>query len=158
MNADSTIKNILFVVFFGAGICSVFFSILCDEILNYYQIKISREQTAATIEEIVEMDRQTSELVKDIEENPEIVERLGPLKFGTEPNHPNAIEIHLRESELREVQEIIEQKRLTNQSQTEIPLLVKRCVDPTIRQILFFAGSGLILVSFSCFRVKPKNI
>jgi hypothetical protein len=157
MNRMSFFKNLLFVVFFTAGLGAIFLSILTDEIVNYYHIKISNAEILKLNESIKQQDSDTSKLIKDIEENPEILKHLAPIKFNEEPNNPDAIIVHVRDKELEAAQEVLKRVEEFEANDVHTPVWLKKCDNPPAKRNLFFGGSALIMISLTCFGVPRKK-
>ncbi len=157
MNRASLFKNLFFVVFFASGLGAVFLSILTDEIVNYYNIKISNAEILNLNKSIEEQDADTSRLIKDIEGNPEILKHLAPIKFNEEPNNPDAIIVHVRNKELETAQEVLRKSKEFQKNDVHFPAWLKKCDSPVTKRNLFYGGSALIVISLTCFGVAGKK-
>lgn len=132
-------------------------SILTDEIVNYYNIKINNAEILALNESIKKQDSDTSQLIKDIEGNPEILKHLAPIKFNQEANEPNAIIVHVRNRELEVAQEVLKSVEENGKDDVRIPGWLKKCDNRLAKRNLFLGGSALIIIAMTCFGVARKK-
>ena len=155
---NTVFRNILFVVFFCAGIAAMAVAILAGEILEYYegQIKIYRIEQANHA--IRQLDEKTVRLIEQIEDDPEILKRLVPIKTGQDVNEPGAILPKVSEAELEKaMQALKEMKAQQGDIEPVVPGWVMRINGQLSRYIILIAGAALVLVSFSCFNIRKQD-
>ena len=151
-------KNILFGVFFCVGIGSMAGAILAGEILDYYEGRIEIYRIEHANEAIRQLDEKTVRLIEQIEDDPEILGRLVPIKTGQDVNEPGAIMPKVSEAELENaMQALREIKAQQGDVEPVVPGWVMRINGQISRYIILIAGAALVLVSFSCFNIRKNT-
>ncbi len=161
MQGQKTIRAFFFCVFFGIGAMVLSGSILCDVLLAFYhnkQLLHSQQQRTNHLKSLIE---DYNALLEEIERDPNFVKRIAPATLGAEfddadtiyPRATNDLQIAAKKVLAKDHnQELIE---------PEAPAWLTRCSEPHRRITLFFAGAGLILISFICFgsaeQKKPRR-
>jgi hypothetical protein len=147
-------KTVLFIVFFSIGIAAIAVAILVNDFNQYYIVKIQLHNTKLNNETIQKLIDGYGEMIKSIEADPHIVERLAPATLGVEPNAPETAFPKASRQELFAAQQALIAAAPPLPPEPVLPDWLNRCADPLLRKILFLAGSALILISFTCFNVK----
>lgn len=150
-------KTVLFIVFFTIGIAAVAVAALINDFNRYYLVKIQLHNTKLTNEKIQKLIDGYGEMIKSIEADPHIVERLAPATLGVEPNAPETAFPKASRKELLAAQRALIAAAPPLPPEPVLPEWLKRCSNPLLRKILFFAGAALVLVSFTCFNVRKED-
>ena len=150
-------KTVLFIVFFTIGIAAVAVSILVNDFNQYYLVKIQLHNTKLANEKIQKLIDGYNEMIKSVEADPHIVERLAPATLGVEPNAPDTTFPKASRKELLAAQRALIAAAPPLPPEPVLPEWLKRCSLPMLRKILFLAGSALILVSFTCFNIRKEE-
>ncbi|MDO8302111.1 MAG: hypothetical protein Q7T18_02615 [Sedimentisphaerales bacterium] len=151
-------KTVLFIVFFSIGIAAIAVSILVNDFNQYYIVKIQLHNTKLANEKIKKLIDGYNEMIKSIEADPHIVERLAPATLGVEPNTPQTAFPKASRRELLAAQRALIAAAPPLPPEPVLPEWLKRCSDPMLRKVLFLAGSSLLLISFTCFNVRKAAI
>ncbi len=96
-------------------------------------------------------------LLRQLEEDPGIIERIAPATLGMEPNEANTVYPKVTVEQLDAARKVLA-KDLGQQPDTEVPKWIIRCSDPSKRIALFSAGAFLILISFICFSPSKRDL
>jgi len=146
-------------VFFAIGAAALSGSILCDDLIKYYQNKRLLEKTEISLKQLQSLNDDYDALLEQLKKDPNFIDRIAPVTLGTEPNEENTIYPKVSPEQLA-----LARKALTkdDDSADEKPILpewLARSSEPRRRLLLFIAGGVLILVSFACFGpVKEKIV
>ena len=153
------IRAVLFAVFFAIGMVSLGSSILCDDLVRYYQNKDMLTKGQESVSRLKSLNAEYDILLKTLEQDPNlIVERLAPATFGPDPNlhdantvYPRATAEQLAAARRALVAEPNESAPGPSPAST-MPQWLRRCSEPRRKMMLFVCGVVLILTSFVCFR------
>jgi len=133
-------------------------AILAPEILENYEGQIKIYRIEQRNQAIRELDEKTVRLIEQIEDDPEILERLVPIKTGQDFNEPGAILPKVSEEELENaMQALKEMKAQQGDVEPVVPGWVVRINGRISRYVLLIAGAALVLVSFSCFNSREQR-
>jgi hypothetical protein len=141
----------LFVVFFIIGTAALAGAILCDEVLGYYRNKQLLRSAEESLKQLESLNADYDALLKQLEENPSLLERIAPATLGTEPNDANTVYPKVTAEQLDAARKVLAEDLKQQPSKAEVPDWIARCSEPSKRIILFSAGAFLILISFICF-------
>jgi cell division protein FtsB len=150
MQRQNILRTLLFVVFFGIGTAALTTAILYDDLLRYYQNKQLLRSEEETLKKLESLNADYDALLKQLKEDPALLERLAPATLGVEPNEPNTVYPKVTAEQLDAARKVLA-KDPEQQAGAEIPEWIIRCSKPSKRITLFLAGSFLILVSFVWF-------
>ncbi len=151
MQRQNILQTLLFVVFFGIGTAALAVSILYDDLLEYYRNKQLLKSEEETLNKLESLNADYDALLRQLEENPGIVERIAPATLGTEPNDANTVYPEVSAEQLDAARKVLAEDSKRQQPGAGLPRWIIRCSEPSRRIILFSAGSFLILISFICF-------
>jgi hypothetical protein len=151
-------KNILFIIFFSIGIAAIAVAILVNDFNQYYIVKIQLHNTKLTNEKLQKLIDGYGQMIKSIEADPHIVERLAPATLGVEPNAPETTFPKPSRQELLAAHRALIAAAPPLPPEPVLPDWLKRCSEPMLRKILFLAGSALVLVSFTCFNARKETL
>lgn len=150
-------RYILFCVFFAVGILAVVLSIYVDELSEYYKNKDLLKTIDSDNEKIKNLTSQYEFQIEQIESDPNILLRLGRITLGTEPKAEETAFPRASDQILAAAAQAILQETQRPETQNAIPQWLRRSSEPKFRQSLFFAGAGLILITFIFFGTKIKK-
>ena len=153
------VRAVLFAVFFVIGMVSLSSSILCGELVQYYQRRDLLTRGQESVRRYKSLNAEYDILLKTLEDDPNlIVERLAPATFGPDPNLPDSNTVYPRAT----AEQLAAARRALMAEPNEsgpgraaahiMPQWLSRCNEPRRRAMLFICGVVLILTSFVCFR------
>jgi len=159
---QNTIRTLIFMVFFSIGAAAVGCSILCDDLTAYFRNSQLLKDAQGALEQLKSLNADYDILLAQLEEDPNLFERIAPAALGVERQEPNTVYPSATVEQLA-----IARRVLSENSKFEIrnskfppkvgPAWLTRCSEPRRRVVLFFAGAGLILTSFVCFGSKENR-
>ncbi len=151
MQRQNVIRVFLFVVSFSIGAAALSGSILCADLLQYYH----NRQLLKAKEELSNRRKPLNDdydaLLQQLRNDPNLVERIAPATLGIEANDANTIYPKATAEQLAAARKALTEETSTEPADTTLPQWLTRCREPRRRTMLFFAGAGLILISFICF-------
>ena len=151
------IRLLAFFVLFGIGMAALAISILCDDLTVYFQNKQDLARAEKELEDIRQLVSTHDSLLHQLDRDPNMLKRIAPAVIGTGEEDPNVVYPDVG------IEEYIAAKialREHNQAEFHIPEMpewLTRCRNPRQRMGLFFSGSVLILVSFTCFGLAHSH-
>jgi hypothetical protein len=148
---NTILRTLLFVVFFSIGTAALAGSILRDDLFRYYRNKQLLRSAEETLNKLESLNADYDALLKQLEENPSLLERIAPATLGTEPADANTVYPKATAEQLDAARKVLAKDLEQQQSGAEMPDWIARCSEPSKRIILFSAGAFLILISFICF-------
>lgn len=164
MLAQKIIRAILFVLFFGVGAASLSSSILCEDLVQYYQNKQLLRQSQESLNRLRSLNTEYDVLLEKWERDPNlVVQRIARATLGPEgvsefqdPNtaYPRATAELLAAA--RKVLDEDKQPSALEQAEPVMPRWLERCRHRPYRITLFICGVVLILTSFVCFRPEKE--
>lgn len=143
-----TIRFVLFAVFFLAGASAIVLSILAEpDLKEYYQNRAALAEIQKQNEKIASLTNQYETLIRHIESEPNMLDRVIPLTFGYEPQAADTAFPQVRDRGLQaETEKLLEQ--IENTPPVEpTPAWFVRILEPKIRRGLFLSGAGLVLIT-----------
>ena len=153
MQGRKSIQAVLFFLFFSIGAASLSSSILCDDLIQYYQNKQLLRAAQGSLDKLESLNADYDVLLERLKEDPNlIVERLAPATFGGEPEDPNTVYPRARSRQLAAARKALMEESNSRPARADMPQWLKRCSEPRNRILLFVSGVVLVLISFVCFR------
>lgn len=153
MQGRKVIQLVLFIVFFSIGAASLSSSVLCDDLIQYYQDKQLLREAQKSLERLKSLNADYDVLLKRLEEDPNmVVERLAPATLGTKTEDPNTVYPRARSRQLAVARKALMEESNDRPAEAAMPQWLKRCSEPRNRMLLFISGVVLVLISFVCFR------
>ncbi len=131
-------------------------SIIANELAELYSGQIdleNKEQTNLQLEKLID---DYKGLIGLVESDPNIIQRLGTVSLGAEPNRLDVAYPKVSPQELKAAQQAILKKMSSRNDVSRVPELISRFTRPLTRWCMFFAGAGLIIVAFTCFSRTKK--
>jgi hypothetical protein len=158
MQGRKVIQAVLFFLFFSIGAASLSSSILCDDLIQYYQNKQLLRTSQKSLERLESLNMDYDALLKRLKEDPNlIIERLAPATFGTEPEDPNTVYPRASSRQLAAARKALIEESNRKSAEAAMPQWLGRCSEPPNRILLFVSGVVLVLVSFVCFRPAERT-
>ena len=159
MREQKILHVLLFFVFFAAGTAALSSAILIDELSIYYQNKHLLAQTGLAIEDLQDLNTSYDLLLENMEEDPNLIDRIAPLVLGTDREPNENIAFPKATIELLDAAEKAVKGDSVSRSDTaELPDWLIRCKEPQKRIMLFISGAVLILIAFVCFGVRTEIV
>jgi hypothetical protein len=164
MRTRNAIRTILFVLFFSIGATSLSSSILCDDLIQYYQNKELLSEARESLDRLRSLNADYDILLAKLQQDPNLFKRLAPATLGPDPNlgEPNTVYPRATAEQLAAARRALMAE--SNESgagqpkSSAMPKWLSRASEPRRRTMLFVCGAVLILTSFVCFRpVKPNT-
>ena len=151
------VRFVLFCIFFAIGAGAVALSIVGDEVGDYYNNKNILKKIQADNEKIKSLAAEYDLQIQQLQNDPNTRQRLKYITLGQEPSAKDTAFPKVSEKQLATAK--LPGDSQSTQEQSNIPKWIKRCTDPKLRQGLFFAGAGLILITFLFFAApgEPKK-
>jgi len=150
MQEQNILRMLFFIVFFSVGAAALSISILCDELLLYYQNKQLLAEEEENLRRLEALDNDYDVLLEQLDKDPNFVKRIAPATLGAEPEDGNAIYPRASAEELAAAREVLGSSD-KQAKEVEIPGWILRCSKEPNKIILFLAGAFLILISFIFF-------
>ena len=153
MQGRKVIQAVLFFLFFSIGATSLSSSILCDDLIQYYQNKQLLKTAQESLERLESLNTDYDVLLGRLEEDPNLViDRLAPATFGTESEDPNTVYPRARSRQLAAARKALMEESNGQSAVAAMPQWLRRCSEPRNRMLLFISGVVLVLISFVSFR------
>jgi hypothetical protein len=149
---QNVIRTLLFVVFFSMAGATLSISVLCDDLVRYYQNKHFLKTAEQSLGRLKSLNADYDALLESIEKDPELLKRIAPATLGVSPADPNVIYPKVQAEQLAAARKALSEDAEPNQAEPKIPKWLERCSSPRRRGALFAASAALIVVSFTCFR------
>ena len=151
MQRQNLIRVFLFMVFFSIGAATLSSSILCDDLLRYYNNRQVLKRAEGSLEQLKSLNADYGALLQQLGKDPNFVKRIGPATLGTKPAETDVVYPEVTSEQLAAARKVLAWQ-LDQQSADPItPEWLIRCSEPRRRIILFLAGAFLILISFIWF-------
>ena len=158
MQGQNIIRTLLFVVFFSVGAAAVGGSVLCDDLVKHYRNKHYLRQARRLTAQLEALDDDYDALLTQLENDPNIIERLAPATLGADREEPNTAYPRATAQELATAKQLLAEIAEQEPNSPMMPTWLARSSEPGRRKYLFAAGAILILLSFTCFaRLKPPD-
>jgi hypothetical protein len=158
------IRTLVFVVFFSIAAASLSVSVLCGDLVRYYQSKHLLKEARQSLEQLKSLNADYDALLNSIDKNPNLIKRIAPVTLGVEPGDANAIypRVSAKDgvADLRAARKALAEDPNRPKTEPPIPQWLARCSKPRQRAALFLISAALIVVSFVCFgpvKQAPKK-
>jgi len=154
---SNIVRAVLFMIFFAVGLAAFTISMLADELLEQYiaGARLKRiEKRAAKIETLI---ADYDAVLQQLETNPNITDRLARVTSGTEHENDQTAYPKVTKERLQAAKKVLSKSLPKEKDQQIAPDWVMRCCRPAPRAILFLAGAGLIIISFTCFGTRTST-
>ena len=151
LRRQNIIRVFLFVVFFSIGAAALSGSILCADLLQYYHNKGVLKAEKDLSNRLKSLNADYDALLEQLKDDPNLVKRIALVTLGKEAGDANTIYPKATAEQLAAARKALTEETSEEPEGTGLPKWLNRCREPRLRTMLFFAGAGLILVSFICF-------
>jgi hypothetical protein len=152
------VRYVLFCLFFAVGTGAVALAVLADEIRDYCEGRNLLAKTLADNEDIKFLTIEYEAQIHEIRKDPNIVGRLERVALGRQPGEEDTAFPRASEKLLTEAGAAVLADLRADRPARQIPTWVERISEPNIRYSLFFAGAGLVLVTFIFFGAPAKKV
>ena len=150
-------RDILFIVFFTVGAAALCGAILSRELMKYFENTQLLEESTASVEKLESLISDYEELLKQRQDDPNLIKRIIAVTMGGEVNEPNTVYPKLTASELQAAKITLAKQQKETKKKKTIPEFIVRCNEPRRRIGLFLAGASLVMTSFICFGPVKKG-
>jgi hypothetical protein len=151
MQGRNIIRAILFVLFFSIGAGSLSISILCDDLVQYYQNTEHLRAAQESLDRLKSLNTDYDVLLERLQSDPNLVKRLAPATLGPEHQDANTVYPRATAEQLAAARRALIAERNRESAEPVMPEWLRRCSEPRRRIMLFVCGAVLILTSFICF-------
>jgi len=151
------VRYVLFCLFFAVGAGAVALAVLADEIRDYCRGRVLLAETLSENEDIRFLTVEYAAQIDEIRKDPNLIRRLERVTLGRQPDEADTAFPRASEELLSEAGSAVLEDLRTDRPTREVPTWVERISEPNIRYSLFFAGAGLVLVTFIFFGAPPKK-
>lgn len=151
-------RYVLFCLLFAVGTGAVALAVLADEIRDYCKGRNLLAKTLVDNEDIQFLTIEYEAQIHEIRSDPNIVGRLERVTLGRQPGAEDTAFPRASEKLLTEAGAAVLADLRTPRPARKIPTWAERISEPNIRYSLFFAGAGLVLVTFIFFGAPAKKV
>ncbi len=152
------IKCVLFVLFFSIGAVVLCGSVLCGDLCRYYQNRQLLQSIEASLKRLESVITDYDTLLEQLEKDPNLMRRLGPVILGIEPVDPNAVHPTIAAEQLTAAREALKKQSRQRPDKYSVPMWLIHSSQWPQRVVLFLSGGFLIIISFIWFcRLPPAN-
>ncbi|MGD8499124.1 MAG: hypothetical protein PVJ86_00660 [Phycisphaerales bacterium] len=151
MQGRHVIRAILFVLFFSIGAASLSISILCDDLVQYYQNTEHLRAAQESLDRLKSLNADYDILLEKLQSDPNLVKRLAPAALGPEHQDANTVYPRATAEQLAAARRALMAERNRKSAEPVMPKWLSRCRAPRRGVMLFICGVVLILTSFICF-------
>ncbi len=148
---QSTLRMLVFIVFFSIGASALSISILCDELLRYYHNKQALNVAQESLEKLKSLNADYDVLLEQLKDDPNFIDRALPVTLGIEANEPNTIHPKATVEHLAAAKKALTEDANDKAASPIVPSWLMRCSKLWRRAALFVSGTILILISFMYF-------
>jgi hypothetical protein len=158
MQRRNFIRFVFFVIFFSIGAASLSISILCDELVKYYQNKNRLAVAQQAVDKLKSHNADYDVAIEQWEKDPNYhAKRLAPAILGTKHEDPNTAYPRATPEQIAAARQTLEPDPNDLSETPKLPNWITRCSEPRRRLTLFIAGSFLVLISFTCFTPAKQS-
>ena len=157
MQRQGILHLLLFVIFFGIGAGALGVAVLCDDLIQYCRNKHLVIEAQRSLQRFESLNAEYDALLEQLENNPDVLQRIAPATLGTRPADPNTVYPRARARELAVARQALLDQADQQTAEAPIPKWLRRCSEPAKRIVLFIAGAGLVLISLVCFTSNPAR-
>ena len=151
MQGRRVIRAILFVLFFSIGAVSLSASILCDDLVQYYNNRQLVKAAQQSLEQLKSLNTDYDILLEQLEKDPNLVKRIARATLGIGPEDPNTVYPRATAEQLAAARRALTEDPNEKAALGEPPPLpewLSRCREPRRKIMLFLSGVALSLTSF----------
>ena len=149
--SSAILRFVCFCIFFSVGAGAIALSILAEEIEIYFANRRTYAQTLEMNERIEKLIAEYEAQIEQIEKNPEILKKLERITFGAVEGEEDSEHPRAAVEQLAAARAALMEEMETKAEEKAIDRWVGRIVEPKGWMRLFFAGAGLVLITFMFF-------
>lgn len=149
-------KMIFFILFFSIGSFSLGVSVLCEDLIQYYQNRHLVRSAQESLEKLESLNADHDALLNTLQEDPNYIKRIAPAAIGVAYEDANVVNPRVEAEQLAAARRALTDPNKPA-AEPPIPRWLSRCSEPTKRTVIFFSGIALILISFVCFGSTSKT-
>jgi len=157
MQGRKVIRLFFFILFFSVGAASLSGSILCDDLVRYYHNKQIVTAARESSERLKSLNTDYDMLLKHLEKDPNLVDRLARATLGIESEDANTAYPRATAEQLAAARRALMEDPNLKSAEPAMPEWLRHCSEPRRKIAIFFSGAILILISLVCFG-PPKQI
>ncbi len=150
-------RTVFFCLFAGIGLVALTVSILADELLELYLYRLEIQKNEDANRRLQKLSAEYEAVIKQIEEDPNILARLAGVSLGIEPNSVDTAFPRVPEYARLLAEKILLEQQQSNADEPSAPDWLMRCNEPWARMTMFVCSAGLVMVSFVCFGTKKSS-
>jgi hypothetical protein len=154
MQSQKVVHFLLFVIFFSVGAGALGAAALCDDLILYWRNQQLVREANLSLDRLRSLNAEYDALLKELEDDPDLLKRIAPATLGTQPEDPNAVYPKARVQELAVARRALMDEAGQQSEEAAIPQWLQRASEPRRRMALFLAGAGLVLISLVFFTPK----
>lgn len=151
MRTQHILRTLLFAIFFGVGATALSVSILCDELVRYYNNRHLLKQAQQSLTKLESLNADYEALVGQLQNEPNLVKRIAPATLGTKAASEDTIYPKVKAEQLAAARQALADDSGEEKPGPAVPEWLVRCSESRRRVMLFLAGAFLILTGFVCF-------
>ena len=144
-------RFVVFCIFFAFGLSSLGLSIICGDLVSYYSYKGLLTASQTNIDKLKSLNDDYDALLSQLQQDPNLFNRIARVTFGTEPGDDQTISPRARPEELSAARSALAKKIAESADESRLPKWLLRIKQPQRRVALFLAGSVLIIISIIFF-------
>jgi hypothetical protein len=157
MLGQKIVHFLLFVIFFSVGAGALGAAALCDDLIVHWRNEQLVKEAQLALERLRSLNEEYDALIKELQDDPNLLRRIAPATLGTLPEDPNAVYPRARARELAMARRALIDRAERESNEAVLPEWLERCSEPRRRIALFLAGAGLVLISLVFFTPKPET-
>ena len=149
------LRSFLFAFFFAAGMGTLSFSILCNDLSGYYRNKLLVKSGEQALVQLQELIAEYDILISQVENDPNFTDRAFSATFGKNGEDADIVYPELTREQLEAAKQVL----LADDDLVEAPGMpgwLVRSIEPGKRTALFLAGAFLVLLSFLFFGARQE--
>lgn len=131
---------------------------LCDDLLRHYRNRGLLKSAEENLGQLKSLNADYDILLKQLQEEPNVVERIAPAALGTEPTDADTIYPKATAERLAAARVALTEDLKQEGFESAIPDWLSRCSEFPQRVILFLAGAFLVLISFVFFGPSKQAV
>ena len=151
MRRQNIIRVFLFAVFFSIGAAALSGSILFADLLRHYNNRELLKAEKELSNRLKSLNADYDALLQQLRDDPNLIKRIALVTLGKEADDADTIYPKATAEQLAAARKALTEETGGEPADATLPKWLTRCREPRRRTMLFFAGAGLILVSFICF-------
>lgn len=158
MRTQDFARAFLFVAFFTIGATVLAGTVLCDDLLEYYNNRHLLSVMQDSLDKLESLNADYDVLLEQLEQDPNFVRRIAPATLGAEPNEPNTAYPPVTPETLAAAKQTLTAQAGHSEPDAPMPAWLNGCCQPRRRGVLFACGAFLVLISFIFFGpAKPAS-